>query len=206
MSTRDDRAAIVLAGGASARFGEDKLAAVLDGRPLLHHALSAADAVAATVVLVLAPAASAPGLPPLRAQVVVANDRETHQGPLAGLAAGLGSLATVAPTVDDAILVGGDMPWLVPDVLLAMSARLDADKGLAAVLLEADPLAILPIALRPSLAAPGVATALAAGRRALRAGLDPVRWVAMPAADWRPLDPDGLTLRDVDWPADLRRR
>lgn len=206
MSSRAERTAIVLAGGASERFGADKLAADLDGRPLLHGAFAAVDAVAATIVLVLAPGVTAPDLPPVRARVVVANDRDRHQGPLAGLATGLEALAAAEPAVDSAVLVAGDMPWLVPDVLTAMGDRLDADPALAAVLLDSDPLAILPMALRPSLAARAVADALAAGRRALRAGLDPVRWLAMPAADWRPLDPDGLTLRDVDSPADLRRR
>ena len=38
--------AIVLAGGASTRFGRDKLAEPVDGRPLLHHAAEAVAAVA----------------------------------------------------------------------------------------------------------------------------------------------------------------
>ena len=50
--------AIVLAGGASTRFGGDKLRATLDGRPLLDHALEAVGAIANPVVVVIAPDAA----------------------------------------------------------------------------------------------------------------------------------------------------
>ena len=56
--------ALVLAGGASSRFGSDKLAATLDGRPLLHHALEAVAAVADRIVLVVAPGAPLPSVSP----------------------------------------------------------------------------------------------------------------------------------------------
>ncbi|MFN8623891.1 MAG: NTP transferase domain-containing protein, partial [Chloroflexota bacterium] len=47
--------AIVLAGGRASRFGADKLAASLDGVPLLHHAVRAVSAVpGATEVIVVA--------------------------------------------------------------------------------------------------------------------------------------------------------
>ena len=51
--------AIVLAGGRSARFGRDKLAVSIDGRPLLHHAAEAVAAVA-TDIIVIAPPDVAP--------------------------------------------------------------------------------------------------------------------------------------------------
>ncbi|HEY5628207.1 MAG TPA: NTP transferase domain-containing protein, partial [Candidatus Limnocylindrales bacterium] len=89
MTSRAGLAAIVLAGGASSRFGGDKMAALLDARPILHHALAAAAEVAGTVVVVLAPGADTTSLPAGRSRLVVAHDPETHQGPLAGLAAGL---------------------------------------------------------------------------------------------------------------------
>jgi molybdenum cofactor guanylyltransferase len=199
---RDTTAAIVLAGGASSRFGADKLAAELDGRPLLHHAVSAVDEVAGTVVIVVAPDAGAPAMPPIRADAVVARDSAAFQGPLAGLSAGL---AALPPAIDRALLVGGDMPSLVPEVLEVLLTALDAHPAFGAAALEADPPASLPIALRPTVLAPAATALLAEGRRALRGVFDRVPTVVVPAAAWRALDPDARTLRDVDtpqqWPA-----
>ena len=50
--------AIVLAGGRSSRFGRDKLAEIVDGRPLLDHAIDAVRAVATDIVVVVAPGAN----------------------------------------------------------------------------------------------------------------------------------------------------
>src|SRR6478736_1513164 len=101
--------AIVLAGGASTRFGTDKLASELDGRPLLHHALERAAEAADRIVLVLAPDAGVP-------------------------------------------------------------------------------------ALRPSMALPAARARLGADRRSLRALLDELGAVTVPAAEWRLLDPSAATL------------
>ena len=57
---RSSHSPIVLAGGASSRFGSDKLAAPLDGRPLLHHALDAVAAVADHVIVVVGPGQAGP--------------------------------------------------------------------------------------------------------------------------------------------------
>ncbi len=204
MRGRAGIAAIVLAGGASSRFGADKLAALLDGRPILHHALAAADEIAGTVVLVLAPGADVVELPPVRARMLVTHDPETHQGPMAGLTAGLAALAATAPDLDLVIVVGGDMPWIVPAVIASLLAALDADPALGAMTLEAEPRAILPMAVRPSLVAPAAAALLADGRRALRGVLAVLPAGVVPAEVWRALDPGALTLRDVDLPGDLR--
>ena len=203
MSPRETTAAIVLAGGAASRFGADKLAVELDGRPLLHHALMAVDEVAMTIALVLAPDAVAPALPPLRARILLAHDLATHQGPLAGLAAGLASLP---PGIDRAVLVGGDMPALVPDVLRRLLDALEADPSLGASTLEAEPTASLPMAVRPSIVGAAAGELLVEGRRALRGLLVRVPAAVVPAADWRALDPDARTLRDVDTRRDLFSR
>lgn len=197
-------AAIVLAGGASSRFGDDKLAAAYQGRPVLHHALAAVAAVADPVVLVLAPDAAVPALPPgLGVSLLIVRDAVAFQGPLAGLAGGLGALPA---GVERAIVVAGDMPALVPAVLRALLDAIGPDAGVAVASLEADPTSPLPMAVRPSLAGPAITALLAADRRSLRALLEAVPSVVVPAATWRRLDPDAATLRDVDTPGDLSGR
>jgi molybdopterin-guanine dinucleotide biosynthesis protein A len=193
--------AIVLAGGASRRFGSDKLAATLDGRPVLHHALDAVAPFAGSIVIVIPPEAPEPDLPPaLVSRIVLAHDLALHEGPLAGLAAGL---AACPPETEVAIVVGGDMPTLQPDVLRLLAVALDADPALGAITVEADPAAILPMAVRPSVAAPAVAALLTENRRALRGLLAAVPSAVIPAAQWRAQDPDARTLRDIDLPVDL---
>lgn len=201
--TAPDVVAIVLAGGTSSRFGSDKLAAGLDGEPLLHHALRAVAAVANDIIVVLAPGTPAPELPaPLVPRVRFARDPEAHGGPLAGLAAGLTLVRDEAPRI--ALVVGGDMPRLAPAVLRLLAEMLVADPSLVAMTLAASEPAPLPMALRPDAARAAVDAILAAGgRRSLRALLDALRSATVPASAWRALDPHGATLCDVDTPGDL---
>ena len=102
--------AVVLAGGRSSRFGRDKLAEPIGGRPMLDHAIEAVRSVASEVVVVAAPNDRRT----LPIGVVRVHDREAHQGPLVGLATGL---AALEPDIEMVIVVGGDMPALVTTVL-----------------------------------------------------------------------------------------
>src|SRR5439155_1482988 len=61
--TRPALSGVLLAGGASRRFGADKRVALLDGKPLFHHPLRALAAVCDEVVVVIAPDHSALSLP-----------------------------------------------------------------------------------------------------------------------------------------------
>jgi len=237
--TSPDVVAIVLAGGASSRFGSDKLAASLDGRPLLHHALEAGGAVAGSIVIVIAPEAPVPSVPEgLGSRVVIARDLAAHGGPLAGLAAGLAALltATDTPIRDEApritgagvkvaatagatagatawweagwdgvvLVVGGDMPSLVPAVLRLLATTLAADSSLAVMTLAASDPAPLPMAVRPNAARAAIDAILrSGGRRSLLALADAVPSATLPEEAWRAIDPGGATLRDVDAPVDL---
>jgi molybdopterin-guanine dinucleotide biosynthesis protein A len=195
---------IVLAGGASSRFGSDKLAAVVDGRPLLHLSLEAVAAVADRVILVLAPEGPIPDLPAgLRGRILVTRDAAPHAGPLAGLATGLGAASAAgADPAEIAIVVGGDMPSLRPDVLRLLARRLEADPALDACTLDAEGPAPLPMAVRRR-SGEAAEALLAAGRRSLLALTDAVRSTSVSAGDWRELDPGGGTLLDIDTPEDL---
>ena len=103
---------IILAGGRSARFGRDKLAEPIDGRPLLHHPAEAVAAVATDVIVVVPPDVE----PQLPEGVRLVHDEAAFEGPLAGCMTGL--LAAREPLV---VVAAGDMPSLEPAVLAAGS-------------------------------------------------------------------------------------
>jgi molybdenum cofactor guanylyltransferase len=194
---------IVLAGGRSTRFGGDKLAVEVDGRPLLHRAIGAVAEVADEVVVVVGPEAATPAFPDdVRVPILVARDALAGQGPLAGLAAGL-----AAASHPLAILVGGDQPALRPALLRELLRRLTPEAGgppLDVVGMEDDGrLRALPVALRAATTGPAAEAALAAGTRSLVGLFGRLRAGTLRPELWRELDPAGESLRDVDTRDDL---
>ena len=186
--------AVVLAGGRSARFGRDKLAEPIDGRPLLDHAIECVRSLADEIVVVLAPS-DARALP---SGVRTVHDPVAFEGPLAGLGAGLEALRSPI-----ALIVGGDMPSLRTSVLAALLAsRRDGDSVIAA-LRDGDRARPLPIAVRVPDVAAAVDRLLERGERRLGAVLDELPTTVIEESVWRALDPAAATLRDVDIPADL---
>jgi molybdopterin-guanine dinucleotide biosynthesis protein A len=185
---------LVLAGGRSSRFGRDKLAERLDGRTLLESAIEGVTPGSTEILVVAAPDA-APDLP---AGARLVHDPVAFEGPLAGVAAGLR-----AARESIVLVVGGDMPTLVGAVIDSMLAALEVAGVQAAVLEHEGRARPLPIALRRD---PALATAdslLADGERRLRALTKALETTIIPEATWRALDPYGMTVRDIDTPADL---
>ena len=209
------RTGIVLAGGRSSRFGSDKLAADFEGRALLAAAIEAVTSVADDVV-VAGPALPV-GFKAGDVPVALVRDGEPLAGPLAALAMVLGAAVDPDPVADLAIVVGGDMPRLVPEVLQAMLDRLGDDPAIDAVLLggpgsvdeEGGPQtsrrAVLPLAIRVGAARGASADAVDAGDRSLQALVDRLAHIELPPQAWLPLDPDANTLLDVDTVGDLER-
>jgi len=209
----------VLAGGRATRFGGPKLEAELDGRSLLAWAIVALSHVA-DEILVAGPAIpdrpalsellDRPRLGDVGLRIVA--DAEPFAGPLAALEGAL-----VEARGDIAVVVGGDMPRLVPAVLQSMIARLMATPHVDAVLLgtpDAPHSAagrtkpgrqVLPLVARVRPARAAARDVLAAGDRSLRAMLDRLACHEVPAATWLGIDPAGATLLDVDTEADLDR-
>jgi molybdopterin-guanine dinucleotide biosynthesis protein A len=192
--------AVVLAGGRSVRFGaDDKLRATIDGSTLLERAVAAVAQVADDVVVVLAPGGQTGDVP---SAARAAFDPTPDEGPLAGVHAGL--LAVVRSDV--AVVVGGDMPNLQPSVLSAMIDAMVADERIEMVALDdGEGVRPLPIAARTAPAADAAYALLQAGRRRLRDLVASLRTTVLDEASWTALDPERLTLWDVDEPRDLNR-
>jgi len=188
------RSAVVLAGGRSSRFGRDKLIEPVDGRPLLERAIEGVQTLATDVVVVAAPDAELAVPDGVR----VVHDPVGFEGPLAGLATGLGET-----TEEIVVVVGGDMPTLVTAVLESMASGLD-DPAIAAVVLAHDgrprP---LPMVVRRAAALAAARSSLEGGDRRLRALVEALSTLVIPEDTWLRLDPEGATLRDIDTPADL---
>jgi molybdenum cofactor guanylyltransferase len=123
-------AVIVLAGGASRRWGgRDKTAALLDGRPVLEHAVRALVAgagVRCADAVVAGPRSDAAVLP----GVTWVREEPPGGGPVAGLAAGLGRLG---PSVDVVVLGAGDAPFAGEAVPALLAALTDGMEGVIGV-------------------------------------------------------------------------
>jgi len=186
---------IVLAGGRSSRFGSDKLLTDWDGKPLVEHAIAAVGKVCQEVIVVTGPEHFS-----LVARLSghVVEDQQPFQGPLAGARSGLQAAA-----LPIALVVGGDMPTLVPAVLRLLLERLAASDADAAILGSIATRQTLPLAVRRAPALDRAQALLGDGERSLQALVEALGAVTIDESIWRLLDPDAATLRDIDRPADL---
>lgn len=196
---------IVLAGGRSRRMGADKALSVLAGRTLLDWVLAALEPVTASRLVVTRTPA---GLGDVGVPVV--RDRLPARGPLTGLHAGL----EAAPS-DLCLVVACDMPLVRTDLLALLARAIGPFE--AAVPYVGDP-GVPPPAGAATAREAGLQPLLAAYRkralpaleRLLRAGSMPtsalvsvVRARIVPPAEWRAVDPEGLSFVNVNTPEDL---
>ncbi len=209
--------AVILAGGRSSRFGRDKLAEPVDGRPLLEHTIDAVRPFARQIVVVRAPAAAVPGRAARDAEAEAARDAEAeadlslppdvsfvhdsvaYEGPLVGLVVGLRAARETF-----VVVVGGDMPTLVSSVIEALLTELDDPEIDAAILQHEGRARPLPMVIRRAAGLAAAERLVGGGERRLRALAEALTTRVIAEPTWRLLDPDGLTIRDVDTPADLR--
>jgi len=113
--------AFVLAGGKSTRMGSDKAFVVLDGEPLLHHALQAVRAVTDQVMIV--------GLKSkFSSYAPVVEDIVIERGPLGGIHAALMSTAT-----DLNLVLAVDLPFIEPAFLKYLCNRAQETQALVVV-------------------------------------------------------------------------
>jgi molybdenum cofactor guanylyltransferase len=174
-------ACVILAGGQARRMGgRDKPLLPLAGRSLLDHLLAALDGQAAPIAL------SANGDPARFARfgLPVLPDARPGLGPLAGILAGLDWASASGATA--LLSVPGDTPFLPPD----LARRLAPAPAFAA---GHPPIALWPVAARPTLAA--------------FLERDPKRRLrdALAALAARAVDFPGHQFADADTPEDLAR-
>ncbi len=183
-------AAVVLAGGRSRRFGSDKLAADVEGRPLLDRALHAALAITSRVVVV------GPDIRTWPIGVTVVREDPPYAGPYAAVMAAISDLARDAAPLDVVLVLAGDLLDPAPMLPRLLAALADGPEDLdAAVAVDAQghrqPL-LAAYRLRSLLAAATAADAVDRPARHLVEGRELVEV----------LD-DGGWSRDVDTPGDL---
>lgn len=191
---------ILLAGGASRRFGRPKLAEPLDGAPLFHRPLRALLESCDDVVIVLAPDAPLPPLPEASDRVSFARDEVAYEGPLAGARVGLEHVRA-----DYAVLLAGDMPGVSSSLLSLMAERADGQPN-AIVLRDAGGVRPLPAVLKVAPALALARTLLESGERRLRALVDGLQPNGLSEAVWSRVDAMGAWRHDVDLPDDLPRQ
>jgi len=189
---------VLIAGGTSRRMGgEDKRFAEVGGEPIALAVLRKLRGACGRVLVAVADPADAARFPGAEA----VRDAAPDAGPLGGLVAAL-----EASDGDVHLVVAADLPFLDPRVLLRIAGLLgDADAAVPRT----------PRGLEP-LHAAWRRRALPAARAALERGALAMEALArsLPArivepAAWRDLDPEDLSFRNVNTPAQLaaaRRR
>jgi len=184
---------IVLAGGGSRRLGQDKAALTFGGRTLLEMTI---EKLAANCDEILLSGRNAPqGFGPHAARYV--DDAFPGQGPLAGIEAGLS-----ACDHDFALVVGCDMPFLNARLLAYMASQ------------ARDYQALVPHhggrwhplhAVYARSCLPEIRGLLKAGRNAMMELLSEIAVTPVPEDVIQELDPEGLSLFNLNQPEDLAR-
>src|SRR5436190_5081998 len=178
---------ILLAGGASTRFGREKVLEPVDGAPLFHRPLRALLGACDEVVIVLAPGAEDLPLPPDGSAARFVRDDIAHGGPLVGVRTGLaevrGPLAAIA---------GADMPGLRADLIALMARQAMRSGRNAVVLADSDWSRPLPAVVVTSAALAIAGELLRGGERRLRALVGALDALALSRRVWAEVDPEGL--------------
>ncbi|SMC80676.1 molybdenum cofactor guanylyltransferase MobA [Rhizobium sp. RU36D] len=108
---------LILAGGQSRRMGTDKTQERLAGRMLIEHVIARLDP-QVTRLWVNAPLDYAHSV----GREIIPDTMAAHQGPLAGVLAGLRHLAKAAPAAPGLVTIAGDTPFLPLDLVTRLTA------------------------------------------------------------------------------------
>lgn len=190
---RQNCALIILAGGKSSRMGRPKAWLPFHGRPMLARVLDRLAPLFEEQVIVRAPGQE---LPDVAARFV--EDDESGQGPVMGLAIGLGAV-----TRPLAFVTSCDAPFISPRVVAHLVARCEPPYAVAVPQWEGR---LQPLhAVYRADNAPILRRLLAAGRRRPIDLFQEVPTLEVPEVAIRALDPEGLTFMNTNTPEEWER-
>lgn len=196
-----DRSAIILAGGSSSRFSEDKGVLLLDGKPLLRHVVDAVKGLVDEVIVVTSSKERAEAyakIVPQNVKFVV--DVGESKGPLVGALTGF-----EAAEGEYSLLLPYDSPFVSREVL---SLLLDCSAGKAAVVPRWTNTEIEPLhaVYHTKLALQAAKEVLAENKLDMCAMVERLRGVRyISTLVIEQLDPDLKTFFNVNTPLDLRK-
>lgn len=184
--------AVALAGGKSLRMGSDKSHLEFEGRPLVLRVIDTLRTISDDVLIASDRAAAY-----ARFGVRVVPDLRPSSGPLGGIAAGLR-----AARHDLIAITACDMPFLNADFLRLLAERAREVDG--AVPLKSGKYEPLHAVYRKS-CSPFVEKRLASGDLQVFSFFHDVEIAVVFESEWRAVDPEGLSLTNVNSQEDLER-
>ncbi len=186
---------VVLCGGQSTRMGEPKANLAFGPERMLQRVVRILAEVVKPIVVVAAPEQA---LPPLPGDVLLAHDPQTGQGPLRGISAGLHALTDLA---DAAYITSCDVPLLSAAFITRMVELLGDYEAVVPV----EDKFHHPLAGVYRTWVASIADELLAAKR-LRPLflLEQVRTRRVDVSELRDIDPELLSLRNLNNPEDYR--
>jgi molybdenum cofactor guanylyltransferase len=188
-STTVDAAAVILAGGKSSRMGRPKALLLFDGEPLIAHVVRKLGNIFPEIIVVAAPDQELPPLP-----VKLARDDVAYQGPVSGIYHGL-----KASTREICFVTSCDAPFLNLSLVSHLLSQIsDFDVVVPFWQERFQPLH----AVYRSSVAPLLKDQLERGELRPIFLYDKVRTRKIDECEIRRLDPEGLSLLNMNSPAD----
>lgn len=187
---------IVLCGGESKRMGVHKATLPFGSELMLQRVVRLLSQVVEPIVVV---AAAGQRLPELASSVIVARDERECCGPLEGLRAGI---AAISPHADAAYATSCDVPLLSAAFVCRMIVELDEHD--AAVPVDGDLFHPLAAVYRISILA-SIELHLEHKHRRTSDLFNSVATHRVPVQDLRSVDPELLTLMNVNTPSDYAK-
>ena len=182
----------ILAGGRSLRYGKNKALEVFEGKRLIDREVDGLRPYCDPVLVV----ANDLG-PYIDARATLVQDIVPHHGPLGGVYTAL----LFSPN-NWVLTRATDMPFLIPELLKMM---LDMREGCDAVVPLLNERYEPLVALYSRRCLPAIADLMESGERKVMAFYKKVRMHYLSEAEWRSVDPEGLSFKNVNTPEDWKQ-
>ncbi|MFZ2445200.1 MAG: molybdenum cofactor guanylyltransferase [Syntrophobacteraceae bacterium] len=180
----------VLAGGKSVRFGKNKALEVFEGMRFVERAVASLRPFCDPVIVVVNELALYADL-----GVTLVRDVLPHQGPLGGIYTAL--LFSEAEWI---FVKATDMPFLVPEMA---SLMIGAREGFDAVVPKRNDFHEPLLALYNRRCLPAIARQLETDERQIVRFYRKIKVRSIPEEQWRTIDPEAVSFRNVNTPQDL---